>query len=596
MEQPGHRAVDVAEIPTLGLPHDQLDRLGVALIELLHLGEHMDPGGEGVLVHLELPVGLLGGLHPPLPGLRTHGIAADHVAQGLPVLPGLGEVSADLLGHLVSGGELLLPGSQLLPDGLVPVQQLLGCGGQGGEQRLGLDGGGVLHRLLLPQRLQLTLESAGVAALVLVGLPGGGELPLQPGSPGVDLLHAGPPLVDLLRDRPGTALLLVQLPPDPVGVFQVALDLGPKHRHRPLTLVGVGLALLHLEADPLGLHVLLPHFGGVRLGGGIEALYQTLGLFLLPDGAFIVGEELSAPRPDLVQLIHPQGDLQPAELIPEEQEAFGLLGLGPEGLHLELQLIDLVVDPDQVLLGALQLALRLLLPVAVPGDAGGLLKDLPAVGALDGQDLINLALADNGIALPPQTGVHEQLVHVPEPDGVAVDKVFALSRPVVPPGDHDLVLLPVEEVAGVVQHQRDLGKPQLPALGGSAKDDVLHFAAPEGAGGLLPHDPADGVGDVGFPAAVGAHNGGDIMVKGQDRLVRERFKALDFQRLKVQRHTLPIFFLEIWNPDLLLFQVVGMTGKLRPPFHVLNELLYQVPTCFATLPAVQMAQKCRTAR
>ena len=540
VDQSGHRAVDVAEVPPLGLPHDQLHRLGVALVELLHLGEHMDPGGEGVLVHLELPVGLLGGLHLPLPGLGTHDIAADDVAQGLPVLFGLFEVGRDLPGHRMSGGELLLPGGELLPDGLVPVQQLLGGGGQGGEEGLGLSGGGVLHGLLLPQGLQLALQGTGAAALVLVGLPGGGELLLQPGSPGGDLLQAGAALVDLLRDGPGPALLLVQLPFDPVGVFQVALDLGPEHRHRPLALVGVGLALLDLEPDALGLHVLLPHFGGVVLGGGVEPLHQDLGLLLLADGVFIVGEKFSAVRADLVQLVHPQRDLQPPELVPQDQEFFGLLRLGPERLHLELQLVDLVVDPDQVLLGALQLPLRLLLPVAVAGDAGGLLKDLPAVGALDGQDLVDLALADNGVALPAQAGVHEELVHIPETHGVAVDEVLALPRAVVPPGDHDLALLPVEEVTGVVQHQGDLGKPQLLALGGAAEDDVLHLAAPESTGGLFPHDPADGVGDIGFAAAVGSHDGGDVVVEGQDRLVRKGFEALDLQFFKI--HKYPSFF------------------------------------------------------
>ena len=169
--------------------------------------------------------------------------------------------------------------------------------------------------------------------------------------------------------------------------------------------------------------------------------------------------------------------------------------------------------------------------MAVAGDAGRLLKDLPAVGRLDGQDLVDLALTDDRVALPAQTGVHEQLVDVPEPHGVAVDEVFTLPRAVVPPGDHDLTLLHVEEAARVVQHQRDLRKAQLLAPLGTAEDDVLHLAAPEGLGGLLPHDPADGVGDVGLSTAVGAHDGGDILVEGEDRLVREGFEPLDFQRL-----------------------------------------------------------------
>ena len=54
------------------------------------------------------------------------------------------------------------------------------------------------------------------------------------------------------------------------------------------------------------------------------------------------------------------------------------------------------------------------------GDAGGLLKDLPPLGALGGEDRVDLSLADEGVALLPQTGVHEALVHVPQADGLAV--------------------------------------------------------------------------------------------------------------------------------------------------------------------------------
>ena len=175
--------------------------------------------------------------------------------------------------------------------------------------------------------------------------------------------------------------------------------------------------------------------------------------------------------------------------------------------------------------------------MAVAGDAGGLLKDLPAVGGLQGQDLVDLALADDGVALPAQARVHEQLVDVLEAHRAAVDVILALPRAVVPPGDHDLALLHGEDMLGIVQHKRDLRKAQLLALGCAAEDHVLHLAAPQGPGGLLPHDPADGVGDIRFSAAVGAHDGGDVLVKGQHRLVREGLEPLDFQRSKVHKHT-----------------------------------------------------------
>ena len=79
MDQPRHRAVDTPELAFLGLPHHQLHRFGVALIHLFHLGEHMDAGVEGIVLHLELDVALLRLLGLPLPGLHPQGIAANDV-------------------------------------------------------------------------------------------------------------------------------------------------------------------------------------------------------------------------------------------------------------------------------------------------------------------------------------------------------------------------------------------------------------------------------------------------------------------------------------------------------------------------------------
>ena len=250
----------------------------------------------------------------------------------------------------------------------------------------------------------------------------------------------------------------------------------------------------------------------------------------MPEGLLTGGVGLDGGGAHPLQLLQPEGDLQPAHLIPQEQKAPGFFRLLAEGPHLELQLVDLVPDAHQVLLGPLQAALGLLLPVAEAGDARGLLKDLPAVGAFDREDLVDLALADDGVALPSQSGVHKELVHVPEADGAAVDVIFALPGAVVAAGHHDLILRQGEGVVPVIQHQADLGKAHLPALLGSAEDHILHLAAPERTGGLLPHHPADGVRQIGFARAVGTHDGGDIFPKGQHSLVRKGLEPLDLER------------------------------------------------------------------
>ena len=79
VDEPGHRAVDPPKLALLGLPHHQLYRFGVALIHLFHLGEHMDAGVQGVVLHLELDVALLRLPGLPLPGLQPQGVTADDV-------------------------------------------------------------------------------------------------------------------------------------------------------------------------------------------------------------------------------------------------------------------------------------------------------------------------------------------------------------------------------------------------------------------------------------------------------------------------------------------------------------------------------------
>ena len=147
------------------------------------------------------------------------------------------------------------------------------------------------------------------------------------------------------------------------------------------------------------------------------------------------------------------------------------------------------------------------------GNARRLLKDLTALTALDRQDLIDLALADDGIALPAHAGIHKELVDVLQAHRLLIDIVFRLAAAVIAAGHRHLRLVAVENMLGIVDHQRHLCKAHGAALFRAAEDHVLHLGAAELAAVLLAHDPADGVGDVGFTAAVGADDGGNIFTK-----------------------------------------------------------------------------------
>ena len=167
--------------------------------------------------------------------------------------------------------------------------------------------------------------------------------------------------------------------------------------------------------------------------------------------------------------------------------------------------------------------------MAVLGDTGSLFKDLTAVAALERKDLVNAALADIGIALPTQTGVHEHLMNITQSRGLAVDIVFTVTAAVVSAGDHDLVGIIAQCPVRIIQGQSRFRKAHSRALLGTTEDHVLHLGAAEGLAALLAHDPKDRIGNIRFTGTVGADNGGDVIAKADQRLIRKGLKSLHFQ-------------------------------------------------------------------
>ena len=171
LHQSGHRPVDALQNAPVRLVHHQLHRPGEALPLPLHVRQQPDAGGQGVLLHLCLHVGLFAALRLLPALLLQQGIALGGVAplvQGLLCLVllslGLGQLG-------LGGGGLLLQLCQLPADGPVPVQYLLGRGGQGRAQGTGVGGIRLGQGLAVPQALQLLLQLSGGLSVLLHFLP-----------------------------------------------------------------------------------------------------------------------------------------------------------------------------------------------------------------------------------------------------------------------------------------------------------------------------------------------------------------------------------------------------------------------------------------
>ena len=117
---------------------------------------------------------------------------------------------------------------------------------------------------------------------------------------------------------------------------------------------------------------------------------------------------------------------------------------------------------------------------------------------------VELALPDDHVHLAAEAGVAQQLLHVEQAAGLAVDRVLAAAVAEQGAADRDLGVVDRQRAVGVVDGEGDLGAAERAPGGGAGEDDVLHLAAAEGLGALLAHHPGEGVDDVALAGAVRA--------------------------------------------------------------------------------------------
>ena len=211
------------------------------------------------------------------------------------------------------------------------------------------------------------------------------------------------------------------------------------------------------------------------------------------------------------------------------------LRLPGNDVQLRLDFADDVVEPQQVLLGRLQLPDRRLLAALVLGDAGGFFDELPPLlrfGLHQGGDAV---LLHEGIGPGADARSHEKFPDIQKTAGNLVDRVFAFSFAVEASRDHDLAELRIgPRKLLLIRHERhgNLGHADGAGLLGAVEDDVVHLLAAEGPDPLLAHDPADRIGDVALAAAVRTDDAADSGGEVDDDLVPEGFETGYFQLLK----------------------------------------------------------------
>ncbi len=155
-------------------------------------------------------------------------------------------------------------------------------------------------------------------------------------------------------------------------------------------------------------------------------------------------------------------------------------GLASRQLHAAqppLHFLDDVVDPQQILLRPIQLALRLALARLVAADPRRLFKNRTTLDRRGVQQPAHTTLLDHRVTVSPNPRIHEQIAHVLKPCGLFVDLIFALARTVELPRDDHLVSVHAQYAIAVLEREVDLRNAAALARTRSVEDHVDHLPA-----------------------------------------------------------------------------------------------------------------------
>jgi len=245
-----------------------------------------------------------------------------------------------------------------------------------------------------------------------------------------------------------------------------------------------------------------------------QAFDARIGVALLGDqrfeGDFLIADDLLALADLLVQGLPAQ-----CRQLRLELTLFGLvfliflrrLRLTVQTFELAFQLFAQVGQASQVLVRPTNTVLGFAPALLVLGDAGRFLDEVAQVLGLGLDQFGDHALLDDRVTARPEPGAEEDIGNIAAPALHAVEKVGVLRITGDATADGDFgkgCVLTGERAVGVVEDQLDARLGHRLARVGAIEDDVGHRLAAQVLRRAFAHDPAYGVDDVGFAAAVRA--------------------------------------------------------------------------------------------
>ena len=225
------------------------------------------------------------------------------------------------------------------------------------------------------------------------------------------------------------------------------------------------------------------------------------------------------------------------------------------------------------MLGAFQSPQSLELFEFEAADAGRLLEDNPPVAGRFLQQHVDFALLDHAVRLGPHAGAGEQIADVAQPGREAIDEILALAAPIDAAGDVDLGGVDRQQLAGVVEGERDFSRVQSPPGRRAVEDDVGHLLAAEALDALLAEHPLDRVDDVRLARSVGPHHDRDPGGEFESGPLGKALETDEFEGVEHGEAGFGDGMSTGWNPAGFSWAVVTKAQSESRPIILAKKLL-----------------------
>ena len=298
-----------------------------------------------------------------------------------------------------------------------------------------------------------------------------------------------------------------------------------------------------LAADQIGFRYFVPDLRDQRIQSResvLNVVILDIGRFILSSGGCeihvrnlqVSGKPVHLFR-HLMMLQEEAIDVCRLELFTLLQINSCLFGLSLQRADLLLQFLQNIRHADKVCLLIFKFFDRLFLAAFVFDNTGSLIEEFAPVFRFVGQNFIDLALSDDGVAFLADSGVIKQLIDITQSALYAVQQIFALAGPVDSSGNRDFLVIHGKLVVRIVQRNCHIGKAQRFSQLCSGKNNILHGCAAQLFDALFSEHPADRVRDIALSASVRSDDPRDSVVELKPHFVRKGFESLYFNALKI---------------------------------------------------------------